>query len=83
MPKHYAIGKNVQTGTVDFDNQKICTIVFPISFSYHPAVTITLENTTTTHVPVRTKVSKAEFKILFQTPYTGTVGWTAMEAGNG
>lgn len=79
MAKHYAVGRNVQTGTVEFNNRKVGKVVFPTEFEKFPAVTLTLEDTGANHMPFRTKVKKTDFRIVFKNNYSGTVGWSAME----
>lgn len=77
--KHYAVGENVQHGIVNFSGRKICKVTFEKPFENHPSVTITLEDSGSAFAPCRTKVSRTGFRVLFKTPYTGSVGWSAME----
>ncbi len=77
--KHYAIGKNSKAGTVEFGGRKICQVVFDKPFKTKPSVNITLEDSGAAYVPHRTKVKITGFRIVFKTPYTGTVGWEAKE----
>jgi len=79
MTKHYAVGQNIQTGTIEFDGFKVGKVTFLKPFNKFPSVTLTLEDGGATHVPFRTKVKRTDFRIVFKTPYTGTVGWSAME----
>ena len=80
-PVHYAVGQNIQSGTIELAGKKTAKIFFPFVFSRKPAVTITLEDVGTLHVPYRTKISTTDFTVAFQTVYTGTVGWTAVAVG--
>jgi len=77
MAKHLAIGINHQSGTVEFNGQKIAKVTFPIPFKTHPSVTVTLEDSGSSHAPYRTKVKTTDFRVVLKNPYTGTVGWTA------
>lgn len=78
MPKHYAMGTNVQAGTVVFNNTKTMTITFPTAFKLRPHVNLTLadDNNAPAHKQV---VSKTQMKIKFKTPFTGEVDWQALE----
>lgn len=79
MPEHYAIGINQKAGTVEFTGTKVMKVSFDTAFKTKPSVNITLEDGGATHVPYRTKVKTTDFRIVFKTPYTGTVGWEAKE----
>ena len=78
MPKHYAEGQNIQSGTVEIDGRKVTKVFYPLAFTRKPSVTITLEDSGANHTPYRTKVKKTDFRVVFKTPFTGTVGWTAV-----
>ena len=78
MPKHYAIGINYQTGVVSFSNTKQMTINFTQQFNIVPAVTLTMYNLSTS-IPYKYQITKTSLVVKFQTPYTGEVGWQAME----
>lgn len=75
--EHLAAGKNVQSGTVEFNGTKVAKVIFPIPFDRFPSVTLTLEDSGSAHVPHRTKVKTTDFRVVFKTPYTGIVGWRA------
>ena len=77
--EYYAKEKNVQSGTVEFNSLKVAKITFPVAFKKHPSVTITLEDSGANHVPHREKVKTTDFRVVFKTSYTGTVGWIAIE----
>lgn len=79
MAELYAKGINVQTGTVEFNGVKVSKVTFVKPFKFHPSINITLEDQGASYVPHRTKVKNTDFRIVFKTPYTGTVGWTAIE----
>lgn len=79
MAEHRVIGVNDKAGTVEIKGRKVCKITFKKPFLRKPSITITLEDSGSTHTPHRAKVKKTDFRIVFKTPYTGTVGWEAKE----
>lgn len=79
MARHRAIGVNDQAGTVELTGTKVCKVIFENPFATKPSITITLEDSGATHTPHRAKVKNTDFRIVFKTPYTGTVGWEAKE----
>lgn len=83
MPEHYAIGVNIQKGTIQFNGTKTGEVIFPVPFDRKPHVIYTLENTGSPTVPALLAPTsggwKVGFKLRFQTPHTGAVSWTAMK----
>lgn len=72
MPKHYAVGQNVQEYEVYFDNTKTATLVYDAPFSQRPIVQLTMEDTGA--VPAyKTSVTATGCTIKFKTPFIGTV----------
>lgn len=78
MPKHYAVGKNVQTGSVHFDNVKTVVVNFEAPFQKRPNITLTLSDNNNTP-PYKTQANTTQFKIKFKTAFMGDVDWQAME----
>jgi len=76
MPKHYAMGVNIQQGRIEFRGTKSMKIYYNLSFSQSPFVTI---NPIETEVlPTYTlSITKDFFIIKFTTPYTGAIVWGA------
>ncbi len=79
MARHRAIGVNDQSGTVEMNGTKVSKVTFEKEFATKPSITITLEDVGATHTPHREKVKTTDFRIVFKTPYTGTIGWEAKE----
>lgn len=77
--RHLGIGKNVLSGTVNFEGRKVSKVTFPTPFNKKPAVTITLEDAGAAHTPYKTRVKNTDFRIGFKTPHTGLVAWKAEE----
>jgi hypothetical protein len=80
MPKHYAVGENVQMGTVNFDGTKTMTVWFQKPFSHVPSVTLTLGDVNNAP-PYRTVESTTKMNIRFRSSYIGKVHWVAMSEG--
>jgi len=80
MPKHYAVGENMQAGTVKFDGTKTMIVRFKKPFSYRPTVTLTLGDVNNSP-PYRKVVTKTAMLIRFQSAYIGEVDWSAMSTG--
>lgn len=80
MPKHYAVGENVQTGTVYFNGTKTMTVWFSKPFTHKPSVTLTLGDVNNTP-PYRTNIVTTKMEIKFKTAYLGNVNWVAMANG--
>lgn len=78
MPKHYAVGVNVRSGTVTFNNSKVMNINFPTSFKRRPSVALALGDVN--NIPVyKQQVTKDGLQIKFKTNFSGQVEWIAME----
>ena len=79
MTKHYAVGVNIKAGTIKMKGRRVVKVPFKGKFETHPAITLTLEDRGSAYVPYRTKVKLTGFRIVFDVPYNGTIGWTAIE----
>jgi len=78
MPKHYALGENVQHKTVSFNNTKVVSISFDKSFLKKPMIQVTMGDSGT--VPVyKTNITTTGVKIRFKTKWTGEVDLLAIE----
>ena len=76
MPKHYAMGINIQQGRIEFRGTKVMKIYYNLSFSKLPLVNISALETE--NLPFYTmSVTKDFFIIKFKTPYTGALVWRA------
>lgn len=76
MPKHYAMGVNIQQGRIEFMGTKLMKIYYSLSFAQMPLVRVNLTETETS--PNYTlNVSTEFFIIKFSNPYTGTLIWEA------
>lgn len=78
MPRHYAIGINVQPYRVYFSGVKTMTVVFVRPFQTVPSINVTLEDSSTSPA-WKTAVTQNGCTIKFQTSYTGWVAVQAME----
>jgi len=77
-PKHYAIGQNVQSGTVYFDNTKTVVVSFTNPFQQPPIINLTMNDSGA--IPAyKTNVTTTQFKIKFKNAWMGEVDWQAME----
>ena len=79
MPKFLAMGENIQTGSIEFSGQKIAKVVFNKPFTNFPSINLTLEDGGSSYMVHASKVKKTDFRIVFKTPYSKTVAWTAIE----
>jgi len=78
MPKHYAVGKNVQEYEIFFDNTKTAYIVFDTPFTLRPIVQLTMANSG--NLPAyKHAVTTNGCIIKFKTRYIGTVAAVVME----
>jgi hypothetical protein len=76
MPKHYAMGVNIQQGRIEFRGTKVMKIYYNLSFSQIPFVSISAVETES--LPTYTlSVTKDFFIIKFSNPYTGALIWGA------
>jgi len=78
MPKHYAVGKNIQHYTAYFQNTKVVKLTYDEPFEKVPMVQLTMTDSGT--VPVyKQRVTKTEVKIAFKTKWTGEVDVEVIE----
>ena len=75
-PNVLEFGKTIQSGTVNFDDQKEKTVTFPNPFSVVPVVLIVLDYESNA-VPYVINVTITGCKIKFKSKYTGNVIWEA------
>ena len=78
MPKHLAIGQNIISGNVSFDNQKTKNILFDVPLLSTPQITLTLDSSTQAP-PYRINASKNGFTIKFPINYEGNIYWMAIQ----
>lgn len=78
MPKHFAVGENIQAGTVMFNNTKTMVVNFSQSFRRRPHVNLTLADVNTAPA-YKQVVNKNRLIIRFKQKFTGEVDWQAME----
>lgn len=72
MPKHYALGQNVQHMTANFRNTKMVEITFDNAFTRKPMVQLTMNDSG--NMPAyKTHVTTTGAKIRFQNSWTGEV----------
>lgn len=76
MPKHYAMGINIQQGRIEFKGTKVMKIYYNLTFSQIPFINISAVNTE--GLPIyNLSVTTSFFIIKFNNPYTGTLIWGA------
>ena len=79
MAEFYAKDKNLKTGSIEFSGQKVAKVVFDEPFKKFPSIGLTLEDGGSSYMVHASKVKKTDFRIVFKTPYSKTVAWTATE----
>ena len=78
MPRHYAVGSNVQEYTVQFNNTKSAVIQFVYTFSKKPIVQMTLRDSANVP-PYKAIVTTSYATIRFKTPYSGSLDVMVLE----
>ena len=78
MPKHYALGKNMQHKTVEFKNTKVVKITFDTAFSKKPMIQIT-PNDSAIIPAYKTQITTTSAKIRFKQKWTGEVDVLILE----
>jgi len=77
MPQHIALDVNFTPGTAIFSNQKQLKVTFNQPFDIAPTIQLTM-NDASVSIPYKISVNKTDFTIKLQTPYTGSIDWTAI-----
>lgn len=72
-------GLNSQSGTVTFNGTKSMRVDFPVPFTNHPGVTVSLGDSNNNPV-YRVWVGKTGFTVRFKLAFIGEVQWVAVEA---
>lgn len=79
MPKHYAVGENIQGGEVKFNGTKSLKVTYAKEFKNVPKVKLTLLDNSSSN-PYVIERSKTDFTIKFTNSQSDTrVTWEATE----
>jgi len=78
MPKHYALGENVQHKTVYFNNTKTVKVTYDKPFLIKPNIQISLSDKGEL-IAYKKKITKTYVKVAFKDKWTGDIDLLIIE----